>query len=107
MWQDSLGNIFTARGDFFSQPMREEWGLWESSEFHLRKEDIPDYSVWRYDIKINKSTKVIPELESKYAPLRRLVSSGYISIPSTNLSYTNQAVLAAILAYTIQWYGYI
>lgn len=87
MWQDSPGNIYIAGGYFFSQPSPGIWGYWEASRFHLPKQDIPDYSIWRYDIRVNEWTKIIPGMESKYPPLRRLASSGYISIPSMNLSY--------------------
>ena len=87
MWQDSLGNIYIAGGHFFSQPLPGIWGYWQTSVFYRDKEEIPDYSVWKYDIRINKWTKMIPGLAPKYPPLRRLTSSGYISIPSMNSSY--------------------
>ena len=93
MWQDSLENIYICGGHFFSQPFEGTWGYWDLSKFFVQKKDIPDYSVWRYNIKTNEWDNLFPEIDSKYPPLARLVSAGYDSIPSMNLSYAFGYVL--------------
>ena len=86
MWQDSLENIYISGGHFFSQSLPGAWGYWDLSRYFVRKEDIPDYSVWQHDNN-HEWTEPFPAINSQYPPLRRLVSSGYTSIPSANLSY--------------------
>ena len=90
MWQDSLGNVYIGGGHFFSQPWPEDWTYWQKSQFFLEKKKIPDYSIWRFDIKGEKWNKVSFQSAS---PLRRLASSGYVSIPSINMSYAFGYVL--------------
>ena len=93
MWQDSLENIYISGGHFFSQPFPGAWGYWDLSKFFVQKEDIPDYSVWRYNIKTSGWDNLFPEIDSQYPPLIRLVSAGYTSIPSMNLSFAFGYVL--------------
>ena len=94
MWQDSIENIYISGGEFFSQPFPSPWGYWDLSRFHVRKEDIPDYNIWRYNIKNNEWIELEPpRLDSQSPPLTRLVSSAYTSIPSANLSYAFGYVL--------------
>lgn len=93
MWQDSLNNIYLSGGHFFSQAWGGIWSYWDLSKFFVPKEDIPDYSVWRHDTEKNQWAQLSPEIDSKYPPLTRLVSSGYTSIPSANMSYAFGYVL--------------
>ena len=91
MWQDNLGNVYIGGGHFFSQNWPQRWSYWEGSQFHLEKKRIPDYSLWQYDINNNNWNKVL--FTSKTQPLRRYASSGYVSIPSINMSYAFGYVL--------------
>ena len=89
MWQDNLGHIYIGGGHFFSQKWPPTWTQWQESRFYLEKEKIPGNSLWQYDINKNHWNKVL----SGTQPLRRLASSGYVSIPSTNMSYAFGYVL--------------
>ena len=91
MWQDSLGFVYIGGGHFFSQKWPQKWSYWQGSQFYLEKENIPEYSLWRYDINNNNWDKVL--FTSGAQPLKRLISSGYVSIPSINMSYAFGYVL--------------
>ena len=78
MWSDSENHIYTAGGHFFTQA----W--WDESAFHRQKADIPDYSIWKYDLNLRVWIQIKPIGDK----VIRLISSGYTSIPSTNLSYS-------------------
>ena len=93
MWQDNLENIYISGGHFFSQPFPGPMGYWDLSEYFVQKEDIPDYSVWQYNLGNNDWTDLSPQVDSQYPPLRRLASAAYTSFPSANLSYAFGYVL--------------
>ena len=77
MWSDSENHIYFAGGHFLSQP----W--WDQSAFYRQKADIPDYSIWKYDMNRNSWGEIKPIGDK----VIRLTASGYTSIPSKNLSY--------------------
>ena len=89
MWRDSLDNIYVAGGHFFAQPYPKNWTYWEGSQYYLERKKIPGYTLWRYNINSDDWTQVQVK-----EPLRRLASSGYTSIPSTNTSYAFGYVLS-------------
>ena len=93
IWQDDLENIYIAGGNFPSQPLPENWTYWEGSQYHLLREQIPGYTLWRYDINNDNWANVNLLMKSGTQPLKRLGSSGFISIPSINMSYAFGYVL--------------
>ena len=79
MWMDEIGDhIYIAGGAFGPDG---EW--WSSSRHYLRKEDIPDYSLWRYTISSDQWDEVKPSGD----PLIRRSISAYTSVPTYNRSF--------------------
>ena len=93
IWQDNLGKIYLTSGHFFSQKWPENWTYWQGSQFYLGKEKIPLYDIWQYDINSDNWAKIPYKLKSGTQQLKRVASSGYTSIPSTNMSYAFGYVL--------------
>ena len=87
MWQDNLGNVYVGGGHFWAQPWPKNWTYWEGSQYFLEKKNIPDANIWKYDLNYDNWSEVLYTLAEGTPPLRRLASSGYISIPSINMSY--------------------
>ena len=79
MWmEDTSNHIFIAGGVF--APDRA-W--YNSSTRYLRKEDIPNYSLWRYAIASGQWGEVKPSGDSL---IRRAISA-YTSVPAYNKSF--------------------
>lgn len=78
MWRDDRGNIYLAGGHFYEQ------AYWDESRYYVRKEEIPDLSIWMYNIDQSTWTEIKPDPASN---MQRLISSAAISIPGLNQSY--------------------
>ena len=79
MWMDDTGDhIFIAGGVFAPDG---EW--YNSSTHYLRKEDIPNYSLWRYTISSGQWDEIKPSGDSL---IRRAISA-YTSVPAYNKSF--------------------
>jgi len=79
MWTDSNGYIYTSGGHFF------ERAYWNESAYYVQKQDIPNFSIWRYSINQDKWTEML--LDSSGDSMVRLISSAATSIPGFNLSF--------------------
>ena len=65
---DRKSNIYTSDGYFLEQ------AYWDESVYHVQQKDIPNFSIWRYNI-------------SQDYPMIKLISPAATGIPEFNLSY--------------------
>lgn len=78
MWTNTENShLYISGGHFYDVP------YWNQSVYYVNKRNIPDYSLWRFDIAEHKWDELYPTGDH----MIRLSSTAYTSIPQTNLSY--------------------
>ena len=80
LWEGAnQGSILMQGGHFYDA---EDW---RNSSYWLEKKDIPQYSIWKYDLDTSTWTEV-PLLANK-SSFKRGPGGAAVSVPSTNQSY--------------------
>lgn len=96
IWTDATtGNIYIAGGHFFKQ------AYWDASEFYVPDDQIPDFSIWKYDLKADSWEEITPIGED----MTRLISSAYTSIPTMDRSFAfgYGSPLRPLFFHTLMW----
>lgn len=77
IWTDSTQDfIYIQGGHFYEAPK------WNESQYFIKKEDIPDYSIWRFNVRTKEWSNVTGEHDTK-----RACAGAAISVPKQNQSY--------------------
>ena len=80
LWEGAnQGSILMQGGHFYDA---EDW---RNSSYWLEKKDIPQYSIWKYDLDTSTWTEV--PLPTNKSSFKRGYGGAAVSVPGTNQSY--------------------